>query len=257
MLLQVEKLTKSFGGLTAVSDVDLKVEQGKVTAIIGPNGAGKTTFFNLISGFYPSTSGRIIFEGREITRLPPHEIAKLGMSRTFQSTHLFTQASVLDNVIIGHRLRTKSNLWDAIFRTPRLKRETDESKERAMEALRFVGLSHLAEKPVGGIPQEAQKRVAIALAIATDPKIVLLDEPAGGVNPEETQGLAELIKKMVKHGYTVCLIEHKMQMVMGLADKIMVLHHGSKIAEGTPEQVSKNEAVIEAYLGGSHLAKPV
>jgi branched-chain amino acid transport system ATP-binding protein len=257
MLLKVEKLTKSFGGLTAVNEVDLEVEKGQITAIIGPNGAGKTTFFNLISGFHKPTSGQFLFKGEDITKLPPNKIAKLGLSRTFQTTNLFEQSTVIDNVIVGHRLRTKSGIWDAVFRTNRLKKEEQECLDKALEVLDFVGLTHLADRPIGAISQEAQKRVAFALALATNPELILLDEPAAGVNPEETDGLADLIKKMVGYGISVCLIEHKMPMIMSLADKIIVLNHGEKIAEGSPEEIRNNEAVIEAYLGGNTLAKTI
>jgi branched-chain amino acid transport system ATP-binding protein len=254
MLLEIQKLTKRFGGLVAVNDVSFSVEKGKVNAIIGPNGAGKTTFFNLISGFYKPTSGQIIFKGQDITRLPANQRAKLGIARTFQTTHLFEQSTVFDNVMIGHRLRTSSNLFDAVFRTKRLKREEAECKEKAMEVLEFVGLTDVADKIVANISQEQKKRAAFALALATEPEIVLLDEPAAGVNPDETEGLEQLIVKMVDHGITVCLIEHKMSMIMKIAHKIMVLNYGEKIAEGTPEEIQNNETVIKAYLGGSAIA---
>ncbi|PGT91584.1 MULTISPECIES: ABC transporter ATP-binding protein [Bacillaceae] len=255
MLIQVKGLTKTFGGLTAVNSVDFEIEKGKVTAIIGPNGAGKSTFFNLISGFHQPSSGSVMFDSTDITSLKAHQIAKLGIARTFQTTNLFEQSTVLDNVLIGHRLRTSSGLFDAIFRTSRMKREEKESLEKAHEVLEFVGLTNLANKHVSEISQEEMKRTAFALALATDPVIVFLDEPAAGVNPEETDGLAELIKKMVSKGISVCLIEHKMQMIMNLADKIMVLNYGQKIAEGTPEEIKKNPAVIEAYLGGEAVAQ--
>lgn len=250
MLLRVERLTKRFGGLTANHQVDLSVERGQIHAIIGPNGVGKTTFFNLISGFYPPTSGRILFKGTNITGWPPERIAKKGIARTFQTTHLFEEATVLDNVIIGNRLRTRSGFWDVILRTKRERREERESLDRAREVLDFVGLSHLAGEPVSEITQEQKKRVAFALALATQPELVLLDEPAAGVNPDETDGLAVLIKKMADTGRTVCLIEHKTSMIMSLADRITVLNQGERIVEGTPEEIQGNPEVIEAYLGG-------
>lgn len=247
----MDRITKAFGGLMAVNSVDLEVKKGDIHAIIGPNGAGKSTFFNLISGFHPPTSGEITFKEKDITKLPPNKIARLGIARTFQTTNLFEESTVLDNVIIGNRLRTKSGLWDAIFRTAREKREEKESMEKAYEALEFVELANLAQETIGSITQEQQKRVAIALALATNPELVLLDEPAAGINPDETDGLADLIKKMAKNNLTVCLIEHKMSMIMSLADRIMVLNQGEKIAEGTPEEIKNNPVVIEAYLGGS------
>ncbi|WP_342430839.1 ABC transporter ATP-binding protein [Neobacillus sp. FSL H8-0543] len=254
IFLETKNLTKRFGGLVAVNNVDFAIEQGKINAIIGPNGAGKSTFFNLISGFHPPSSGQIIFKGQNITKLPPNKIAELGVARTFQTTNLFEQSTVLDNVIVGHRLRTKSNLVDAILRTKRLKTEDERCRDKAMEVIDFVNLKGVAHKLVGSLTQEEKKRTAFALALATDPEIVFLDEPAAGVNPDETEGLAELMKKMVAQGITVCLIEHKMQMIMKLADKIMVLNYGEKIAEGTPEEIRNNETVIKAYLGGSAIA---
>ncbi|MBO8173406.1 MAG: ABC transporter ATP-binding protein [Bacillaceae bacterium] len=254
MFLQTKGLTKQFGGLVAVNKVDFTVEKGKINAIIGPNGAGKTTFFNLISGFHPPSAGQVIFKGRDITHLPPDQIARLGIARTFQTTHLFEQSTVLDNVIVGHRLRTSSTLWDAIFRTARHQREEKQCRDKALDVLDFVGLTDAADRLVAGLTQEAKKRAAFALALATDPEVVFLDEPAAGVNPDETDGLAELIRKMVERGVTVCLIEHKMQMIMNLADKIMVLNFGEKIAEGTPHEIMNNEDVIRAYLGGNAIA---
>ena len=251
-MLEIHNLTKRFGGLAAVNDVTTTIERGKINAIIGTNGAGKTTFFNLVSGVHLPTSGRISFEGQDVTRLRADQMARLGVARTFQTTALFDKATVLDNLIVGHRLRTRSGLWDVLVGSRRLHDEERLCRARAAEALDFVGLSHVANRIAADISQEERKRVAFALALATDPKLVLLDEPAGGVNPEETVGLAELVRKMARSGLTVCLIEHKMDMIMSLADKIMVLNYGEKIAEGTPAEIRANPAVIDAYLGSEH-----
>jgi branched-chain amino acid transport system ATP-binding protein len=251
-MLEVRNLTKRYGGLTAVSEVTTSMEKGKIHAIIGPNGAGKTTFFNLISGAQRATAGSIVFDSQDVTGLRADQVARLGISRTFQTTSLFDMASVVDNLIVGHRLRTRSGLLDVLVNSARLRREEALCRDKAREALDFVGLSHVSHRMAGDITQEERKRVAFALALSTDPKLVLLDEPAGGVNPEETVGLAELIRKMVRHGLTVCLVEHKMDMIMSLADRITVLNYGEKIAEGTPAEIRANPAVIDAYLGSEH-----
>ena len=251
-MLKIDRLTKKFGGLAAVNGVSTTIEEGKINAIIGPNGAGKTTFFNLIASTHRPTSGTITFGGRDVTALRPDQVARLGIARTFQSTTLFDHATVLDNLIVGHRLRTRAGLWDVLRGSSRLREEERVCREKARDALDFVGLSHIAHRLAGDVTQEERKRVAFALALATDPRLMLLDEPAGGVNPEETDGLAELIRKMIRHGLTVALIEHKMGMIMSLADKILVLSYGEKIAEGTPEQIRRDPAVIDAYLGSEH-----
>ncbi|WP_173916759.1 ABC transporter ATP-binding protein [Halobacillus sp. Marseille-Q1614] len=251
MFIETKKLTKKFGGLVAVNEVDFSIEKGKINAIIGPNGAGKSTFFNLVSGSHTPSSGQVFYKGKDITKLPPNRIAKLGVARTFQTTNLFEQSTVLDNVIVGHRLRTHSNLFDAVLRTKRYKKEEEKCRDKALEVLDFVGLAHVQDKLAANTTQEEKKRVAFALALATDPEVIFLDEPTAGINPGETAGLADLMKKMVNQGITVCLIEHKMKMIMELADKIMVLNYGEKIAEGTSEEVMNNQAVIEAYLGGN------
>ncbi|WP_333707195.1 ABC transporter ATP-binding protein [Ottowia beijingensis] len=251
-MLKIEHLTKRFGGLLAVNDVSTTIETGKINAIIGPNGAGKTTFFNLIAGVHKPTSGTITLQGDDVTSLRPDQVAQLGVARTFQTTSLFDMATVLDNLIVGHRLRTRSGLLDVLRGSSLLREEERICREKARDALNFVGGSHLEYRMAGDISQEERKRVAFALALATNPRLLLLDEPAGGVNPDETQGLAELIRKIVKSGITVCLIEHKMNMIMSLADKIMVLSYGEKIAEGTPAEIRANPVVIDAYLGSDH-----
>jgi len=248
-VLEVRNLTKQFGGLAAVNDVSVKLPASQINAIIGPNGAGKSTFFNLVAGTMTPTSGQIYFNGQDVTRLPSDKMAKLGIGRTFQSTTLFDQFTVLDNLIVGHRLRTKSRFIDVLVNSKRLRREEQLCRDKAAEMLDFVGLSHIGHRMAADISQEEKKRVAFALALTTEPKLVLLDEPAGGVNPDETESFAEIIRKMVDHGISVCLIEHKMDMIMSLADKIMVLDHGGKIAEGTPDEIRNNKQVIEAYLG--------
>lgn len=253
-MLRVEGLTKKFGGLLAVNKVSFAAHKGEVLALIGPNGAGKTTVFNLISGSLKPTAGQVYLEGKPIGGKKAYQVAKMGIARTFQTTTVFDQLRVLDNLLVANRLRTSSGLVDTILRTRRWKKELEESRARAMEVLDFIGLKEKALAPVQVLTQEERKRLAIGVALATGPKVLLLDEPTAGLLQEETDGIFWLIKSLKQKGMTVCVIEHKMRMVMNLADRVVVLNYGHKIAEGTPEEVSRNELVIQAYLGGEHVA---
>ncbi|MCI4010207.1 ABC transporter ATP-binding protein [Brevibacterium sp. ZH18] len=251
MLLEIHGLGKRFGGLDAVKDVDLDVEAGQITAVIGPNGAGKSTLFNLVHGFYRPTSGTVTFNGRNITQSSPHSTVADGIARTFQTTHLFDDTTLLENVLAGRIVRSKSNVFDAIFHTPRHRRETKINHDTALEALEFCGVSEYRNDLASNVPQEVQKRTAVAMALATEPELILLDEPAGGIPEEETTDFGNLIRSLPKRGVSVLLVEHKMSMIMDLADKILVLDHGQKLAIGTPEEIQSNPDVIRAYLGSA------
>jgi len=253
-LLEVSGLVKAFGGLTAVNRLNFSVEQGRLVSIIGPNGAGKTTLFNLLTGIYRPTAGRVVFDGNDITGCKPYESAGRGMGRTFQKTTVFRSETVLDNVIIGQSVHLKTGVWGAIARTTGARREEEKVRKKARSVLEFVGLANMEDRPAGSLTEEAQKRLSIAMVLAPDPKLLLLDEPTGGVNLEEIGGLIELVKKIQESGITVCLIEHKMRMVMSMSDRIIVLNYGTNIAEGTPAEVASNKEVIEAYLGARRVA---
>ncbi len=254
MLLKVEKLTKHFDGLVANNHISFDLAEGEILAIIGPNGAGKSTLFNLISGMLPATSGKVFLEEEDVTGLKPHSMAERGIARTFQTTTLFDELRVMDNLAIGYRVRTRTGFWDALLHSSRWRREKEETEAKVMEALEFIGMREYAYHFVSTLTQEAQKRLAIGVALMSDPKIMMLDEPTAGIIQDETDGIMELILRLKERGITVCLIEHKMRMVMDLADRIVVLNYGEKIAEGPPEEISCNPAVIEAYLGGEHIA---
>ncbi len=253
-LLEVSGLVKTFGGLLAVNRLSFNVEQGRLVSIIGPNGAGKTTLFNLLTGIYRPTAGRVVFDGNDITGCKPYESAGRGMGRTFQKTTVFRSETVLDNVIIGQSVHLKTGVWGAIARTAGARREEEKVRKKARSVLEFVGLANMEDRPAGNLTEEAQKRLSIAMVLAADPKLLLLDEPTGGVNLEEIGGLIELVKKIQQSGITVCLIEHKMRMVMSMSDHIIVLNYGTNIAEGTPAEVASNKEVIEAYLGARRVA---
>ena len=248
-ILTVQGLTRFFGGLAAVTDLSFEVQSGEILSLIGPNGAGKTTVFNLITGTLLPSRGAVLFQGHEITGSRPYESIALGIARTFQTTSLFYDETVVDNLIVSHRCRTRLGLWDAVFQTGRSREDERRCRRRAEEILDFIGLSERASELARNIPQESQKRLAIALALVTEPKLLLLDEPMGGLTEEENIGMMDLIRKVRTRGISILLIEHKMKVVMNISDRIAVLNYGQKIAEGVPQEVGRNAEVIEAYLG--------
>lgn len=248
-LLAIENIGISFGGIQALSDVTLDIRRGEIFAVIGPNGAGKTTLFNIISGLYPPRQGRVVLDGRDITGLPPHALARRGMSRTFQNLQVFFRMSAVENVMVGRHMHEKRNALAHMLALPSVRRQNCQTRKIAEELLALVGLSELADKPAGSLPYGALKRLEIARAIAAEPNILLLDEPAAGCNPIETEEIDELIKTISRSGVTVVLMEHDMRLVMKISDRIHVLDHGTTLAEGDAASVRANPAVIAAYLG--------
>jgi branched-chain amino acid transport system ATP-binding protein len=252
VLLQTERLRKEFGGLVAVDDVDFTVPSNSIVSLIGPNGAGKTTFFNMLTGVYKPTEGRVVFAGEDMTGKPPHAFTERGIGRTFQNIRLFQNMTALENVLVGMHVRLKGNLFEALVRTPRVRHEEKGARDRARELLEFSGLRGRDAVIGKNLSYGDQRRLEVARALATQPKLLLLDEPTAGMNPQETADFTTFVDRLRgEEGLAVLLIEHDMRVVMGISDRVTVLDYGEKIAEGTPQEIQKNDRVIEAYLGAA------
>jgi branched-chain amino acid transport system ATP-binding protein len=253
--LQVESVSIKFGGVQALCNVSLDVAEGEVLALIGPNGAGKTTLFNVISGVYRSTSGRIFLEGEDVSQLPPFQLARRGLTRTFQNLQIFFRMTAIENVMVGHNIREGGGLLSYLAGLPSVRRENAKSRSIAAGLLKFVGLEAYADRPAGELSYGILKRLEIARALAMEPKILLLDEPVAGCNATETAEIDEVIRKVTSTGVSVIIVEHDIHLVMNLADRVHVLERGATLATGIPGDVRKNQAVIDAYLGNPDQTK--
>jgi branched-chain amino acid transport system ATP-binding protein len=251
-LLRVQELTKRFDGVTAVNGINLEVNQGEVVGLIGPNGAGKTTLFSMVTGFLKPTAGKVYFRGADITEMPPHRRGMLGIVCTFQKTAVFPDVTVMQAVRMGQHRKTSAGVLDALFATARHRHDEDITLTRASKLLEFLGLTGCADQRAGSLSYGQQRLVELAIALAAEPELLLLDEPAAGLNATESAELVNVIKAVRDRGTTVFLVEHDMSVTMSLCDRIYVIAFGNKIAEGKPQQIQKNDAVIEAYLGSAH-----